>query len=553
MQALSVAISPAGVQFLAQRIVVSQLTSLLGTLGPADRTIPIPDFGTDVNGTAYWNVSIALTNGSLSGFAPAFTSLAQATPPAGVPGSRFTLVLTAPPFSAGYTWTENYRSNTCYTGGGCHGGSGPATMGYGPGFASMATTVVLAFVYDAPSATWDIDLVGTPVTAVTGAQANIPGSSILQNEDQRCFSSNVSDATADAVSRIDFGGLVSTLFPPVLHSIPASGHLTADITFDFAVGDAGLTFPGQAGIAAGVTGAVTYKGTTYAGTPPAALPLPPPPPDAHHVQVYVSSYEVDALLWAFYEAGALTVTATPGDIPDPDALKCKTYALVPGFKPYAALGMTAHITPKAAPTVTFGDTWLLTQAVEDVLRTKLPADVFAKVDSTGMLGNVYVDRARLEADLTANAVAPTWFATIESAAHAGNLVVVQDLLLHLTIDTPQAPHPTLEFEVQRTDILSGLSLGVAGTAQTMQFVPATAGFTATFVATTIPGFDTHDFADMIWPTVGEPEYELTMAALGKAGVPVPIMTGFEFVFEEAVVSVQEGYVSVLANVRVSGS
>ena len=40
--------------------------------------------------------------------------------------------------------------------------------------------------------------------------------------------------------------------------------------------------------------------------------------------------------------------------------------------------------------------------------------------------------------------------------------------------------------------------------------------------------------------------------MGQTSVPLPIVKGFQFLFEQAEVRNQEGYVSVLANVELEG-
>ena len=47
----------------------------------------------------------------------------------------------------------------------------------------------------------------------------------------------------------------------------------------------------------------------------------------------------------------------------------------------------------------------------------------------------------------------------------------------------------------------------------------------------------------------EPMYAQALRDLGKRGVPLPIMQGSQFVFDHAQLSVQDGYISILANVE----
>ncbi|MCC7505555.1 MAG: hypothetical protein IT259_09645, partial [Saprospiraceae bacterium] len=46
----------------------------------------------------------------------------------------------------------------------------------------------------------------------------------------------------------------------------------------------------------------------------------------------------------------------------------------------------------------------------------------------------------------------------------------------------------------------------------------------------------------------EYNYAANLVKFGQEGVPLPIMKGFQFDFANAQLSLQEGYVSILANV-----
>ena len=343
------------------------------------------------------------------------------------------------------------------------------------------------------------------------------------------------------------------MFGSVLESIAASGKLTQDTTYDFAVGDAGLTFPDGEGLAIGITGTVKYNTETFPGTPPAGLPVPPPPADEHHLQLYVSSYEMDALYWAFWKAGDLNATVQAGDLQDPDILKCRTYEnSIRAFKPYAANTMEARIVPKSAPTTSFQKVWVVTHAALTLLQPQLPSDVYTLVDE--LQGNAYVALTDLQADLAS--IDPKWYAAIESATAAAGMVMTHDLEFVLTIQTAGAPQPNVVFDLARTDILQNLGLGRTGAAQTLTFGFVHVGYDATFVSSTVPNFAREEgaaFGISVWPVVGEPYYDEAVADVGKAGSPLPMMSGFSFRFADASVSIQEGYVSILAQVTGAGS
>jgi hypothetical protein len=269
--------------------------------------------------------------------------------------------------------------------------------------------------------------------------------------------------------------------------------------------------------------------------------------------VYVSDYELNALHWAYFQAGLLAVTVEAAQLQDPDVLKCKTYVpMIPAFKPYSAFAMQAKVVPKAAPVAAFELVYQLTDAVMNQLQQQLPSNVYQQL--SGLQGNAYAARADLESDLAAAGVAQTYYGTIETAAKSMGMVVTQNLEFTLTIENGVTPQPNLVFDLQRTDILQNLGLGqTAGGAQTLQYSFRRVSYAATFVSTTVPNFDKQDFGGLIWPVAGEPRYEDALAAMGKTGVPIPIMAGFQFVFQKAQLSIQQGYVSVLSQVAFKGT
>lgn len=546
MQAITVAIGPVGVTYFGHTLLASDLTGALGRLVPPSRSLTAPDFRKpEVGGYEdFSQIKINLSNGGFSGFAPAYGSLAQQA------GGQFQVTVSAANFDATYDWNESFHDNACSTGRFGHCTPFDKTAGpfsYRPHFAGLGIQIGLGFKYDQPSNAYDVTVSGLKALP-SGIVPNVPPGSVIQNEDAQCFTTHVSEATANAVAAIDFGTPIAALFGPLFKSIPASGHLTPDIAYDFSVGDSGLTFPGDQGLAIGVTGAVTYKGERYPGTPPPALPVPPAPTDANHLRAYVSSYEFDALNWAFFKAGLLAVTVNPDDLVDPDVLKVKNYAKIAAFKPYQAFAMQAHVAPRQAPTTSFQVVWEFSKQNMQLLKQQLPTTEFAKL--AGIDGNNYLTKADLEEDLGSAKVSTAQYATIERVTQAMGMVVRHDLDFKLTIQNGDPDPPNLVFELARTDLLGNLSLGVAGGAQTLKFDFYPVRAEATFVSTTVPKFDSKDFGGWIWPNAGEPAYDKLLADMGHGtGVPLPIMQGFHFLFENAQLSVQEGYVSVLAQVE----
>jgi LBP / BPI / CETP family, C-terminal domain len=467
-----------------------------------------------------------------------------------IAGGQFPLVLQAQNFSVAYKWHEAYHEYFCATGGrfpSCHGSDNVGDYDYIPGIGLLNTTVTLAFEFNSTTKTYDIKVKNTSGKAAN-VSANIPGRSVIQNEDTGCFTAKVSDATAAAVSTINFEKAIAAVIPPLLKSIAGSGDLTPDIHYDFGLGDSGLTFPADnKGIKIGVTGKVRYKDQEYPGAPPPPVPVPPPPLDANHVNVYVSDYEINALHWAYFQAGLLNITITPSQLPDPDVLKVKTYVgLIPELKPYAAFAMNATVSPKEPPVAKFQEVYEFTTDAMALLNQQLPSDVYQMI--LNIEGNGYVSKEDLEGDLAALEVPTQWNETIERATKAMGMVTRQDIKFTLIIQNGAPQQPDIVFSVIRTDILTNLGLGITNNAQTMKYRFKKVKSEATFISSTIPRFPGNKFADIIWPIAGEMRYSETLNKLGDIGVPIPIMQGFRFLFDNAKLSIQSGFVSILAEV-----
>ncbi|KJV06544.1 hypothetical protein [Methylocucumis oryzae] len=337
MQAITIAIGKTGINFFAQQLVAKELVNLLSQLRPPNKTINIGRI--DILYSTADNIVINLTNGTLVNFTPAFESVTQNS------GGNFPLVMQAVNFNAQYAWEETYSYTHCTFIAGvgviC---DNPVNKDnkftYTPSFSSLTVNVPLQFEYDNQSQTWSI-VAGTTTGNAVSSSANIPSDSIIQEENQECFSSHASDATASALSAIDFSSSLNTLITGNLASIPASGNLGDGMVYDFSLGDSGLLFPNNDGIQMGVKGGASYNGTAFSGANPPSLPLPIPPADSdtsHHLNMYVSNYEVDALNWVYFEAGKLNLLIKPEDLPDAQLLKVSSYTTYePRFSPMLPL------------------------------------------------------------------------------------------------------------------------------------------------------------------------------------------------------------------------
>lgn len=278
------------------------------------------------------------------------------------------------------------------------------------------------------------------------------------------------------------------------------------------------------------------------------MPAPLADSDSHHLNMYVSNYEIDALNWAYYKAGKLNLNITPQDLTDPSVLDVSQYtSMEPALAPYSAFVMNAEITQNSAPVTSFQTAYVFTKTVMTYLQSQLPSDVYRLIQA--LPSNAFLTKASLDAFLTQATVPAQYFTSIEQAGQVAAMSLAQDIKFVLTIQNNQTPQPTIEFSVNRTDVLTNLALGMSkNNTQTMQFGFANADNTVKYIGSSIPGFNGAIFQEFTCNLIGESNYVSTLRNVGKTGVPLPIMEDFQFDFAGAQLSVQQGYVSILANV-----
>ncbi len=546
MQNITIAVGKTGVNFFSNSFLVNKILGLLNQLTPPDKTIPISYFHS--GGVFTWNdysgISVALSNGQLTSFQPVFQGLSQA-------GQIFTLIFQANNLNVSYVWLETFTATPVRSQGRppyiIYGSPQDESnkLNYNLSIQSLQISVTVQFIYNNTAQAWEIT-VGSVSPQLNGINASIPQGSILKSN---CGSDNIGPATEQAIETIDLATPVNALIKGILQTIPGSGDLGNGIVYDFSLGDFGLLFPNGDGIQMGVKGGASYNNTNFPGTLPAALPLPTVPADSdtHHLNMYVGGYELDALNWAFFQAGKLNTVVNPTDLPDPDVLKVKTYLnSEPSLKPYQAFVMQAHITQNTAPVTTFQTVYELGATAMENLKAQLPQNVYELL--SGLQGNNYVSQSALETDLKDATISSTYFSSIEQAAKSMGMVVTHNINYTLEIQNFQPTLPNIIFNIQRVDILGNLALGIGtNQAQTLQFQFNHASWQATFVSSTVSQFDGSYFPST-WNIVGEPRYDQLLATLGASGVPLPIMQGLQFDFGNTRLSINEGYVSILANV-----
>lgn len=550
MQAVTLAIGKAGIDFFAQHYLVSQLLELVKKLNPPDKTIPIQDFSINsaTSSDDYTRIRVALSKGSLSNFSPAFQKVVQGT------NGVFSLTFVANRFQVNYQWRETYNRRLCINsriGRNCADSDQSNQWPCTPQVGSLSIAVGIAFTYNSDKKQWDMTA-GKIAADAPNVQTNLPSDSILLQKPSVCASDHVTQVVTDAIDSIDFNTPINQLIKGVVGSIPGSGDLGNGIVYDFTMGDSGAVFPDNKGIQMGVKGGASYNSEVFSEKPEPSLPLPLPPADndTHHLNLYVANYEVDALYWAFFKAGRLDLVVNPQDLPNPSALYVSSYASWDqSLAPYSNYVMQAQISQHAAPLTSFQEAYLYHDAQMAVLKAQLPADVYQRIER--LPGNAFLTLNDLQAFLTTAKVPSNYFAQIAEVGKTPAMAVTQDLIFNLVIQAGDNPNPYIKFSVKRTDVMTGLKLGLSADkkAQTMQFGFSNANNAATFLDSSVPGFTGGlDFGGPLWHVTAEGLYADNLDKLGKTGVPLPIMQGFQFDFDNAQLSVQEGYVSILANV-----
>ena len=548
MQNITLSIGKAGIDFFIQQLLADRILALVGQLSPPDKSFHFDLFTVDGYSKAE-NINIQLTQGKMLGLEPVFQSIVQQ------PNGVFIFNLqTSGPFKAQYQWAEGYWWISCSVAVGiivCEPGRQiNNTYTYTPEFSQLYVGIPLAFSFNAAQQQWQF-AAGTATTKPVVAQPNIPGDSILNNQDQGFLSSWIAPATAEALASLDYAQLINNLLGGMIGSIPDSGNLGNDIVFDFSLGDSGLLFPNNDGIQIGVKGGATYKGTSFPGAPGPALPLPVPPADndPHHLNLFLSNYEFDALNWAFFQSGQLNAVVNADELPNPNILKVNTYVgMESALAPYKNFVMQARIVQNAAPATAFQTVYELNTTAIAALQQALPQNVYSLLDNN-LQGNNYVTQSALENDLSSIGIAASYFETIEKACQSMGVVVSHDIRYTLTIQNGQPDAPEIVFDVKRTDILANLVLGIGDNqCQTLQFSFQQVNWQSTFLSSTVPNFDGNKFP-ATWNVVGETEYVTLLQKLGATGVPLPMMNGLQFDFANAQISLNQGYVGILANVK----
>jgi hypothetical protein len=266
-------------------------------------------------------------------------------------------------------------------------------------------------------------------------------------------------------------------------------------------------------------------------------------------------------MWAFFSSGALSSTIGSGDLDadHSDVLTTGEYkgsALEIIWKTYPDKEMSAACTAKHEPTVTFEPVYQLTEDNLDKIKPPVTTDqVFAKLKKNAQ-NRICPDEAsffKLLTDVLGAADAAKYKVAIERAASRTlKCVVHKSTRVVLNVLDGGKTIPVITFDVDETDVLEDMQLGVAksGLTQTLKyaFVNLSHLTTTTFVSSPFPKVDSDHFA-YIWKHALHDAYKGVYEGVGKHGIALPRIEGFDFIAEHAAIALEQGYVSVLADVR----
>jgi hypothetical protein len=590
MQPVTVAISPTGIQYLLKSLLGDQIAQALHSNLKA-----APTYGFQPNGFSYYyddnkgnfyrndysNISVNISGGQFQNVSAVFSGGGQGPDD----NSQFTIAMTVSNVEADYPsgWNETYTlqpyKSVPVPGGAPYwapnGPSQPCNNTYNYSVNLPSLTIDAVFKLSVSGRSYELTYVQSSADA-GNPQPNIPGGSILNQQPGSCgdAGTHISAATVNQIDSMDYGSCVAAVLNPIFASIGESGQL-GPVTFDFlAPSDhkpTPLLFPSAGGIQIGAKGAVSANGTTYSPSAPTDLPFPPiptgtPPP---HVTYFVQDYEVNALFWGFFFAGVLKTSLSRGDIKDdPQALMTDTYqgtSLNTLWSHYKNRNMTADLTALVEPTVSFTNIY---QFTSDNL-AKVEQDVggantqYGK-DIAQLTPGTYSGQAGLEQALNdQDSGLMPYAATIEQDIAVPGVVVAHMVRCVLNVEAtatdPPAP-AVITFDVPQTFVMQDLQLGPSSTGKTQSVIftfiqPLDIFPQPIFVSSTLPGVNNADFND-VW-TALRANWQQAFSAIGAAGLPLPRIPGFDFLFDQAAVTVNpavpgtDGYFSITTNLTYS--
>jgi len=578
MQPVTVAISPTGIQYLLKELLGHQIAlALQSNLEAPSYNFQPADFSFLPSGSSiendYSKISVNISGGEIEKFSPVFSGCVQGP---GGDNSQFAITMTVSNLVVNYPggWHEayTYQAYTWTRGGqkvkASSPDNGPHNNTYDYSVQLPTLTIQVTFQLSASSDGYKLTYSSSSADP-GNPNPNIPGGSILNQQSSVCgYGAHISDATKQQIAAMNWSGVLASSLDKIFASIGESGQL-GPVTFDFlAPGDTPLVFPSGGGIQIGAEGLVSVNGSAYPVTPPADLPFPPVPTGnpVPHATYLVQDYELDALCWGFFRAGVLKATLAHGDLSDPQALETETYrggSLNILAVTYPKSFMTADLQALQTPTVSFTTIYEFTDKSVAKIQQDLGSAVWDNYGSEIRQLNpgTYSSQAGLEQQLQAiDPTLMTYAAVIEQDTAVPGVVAQHTVQCVLNVLKVGGASPVITFDVAQTFAMQGLRLGLSSTGKTQSVIftfiqPEDIFPQPTFVSSTLKGVNSADFGD-VWNAL-RPNWQNTFSAIGTAGLPLPRIPGFDFLFDAAVITLKpavggvDGYISITTNFNYS--
>ena len=421
-------------------------------------------------------------------------------------------------------------------------------------FSFTISSITLTFsVKLTDSGQWSVSITNAKQSNISLGQLNIPSESVLKDPSSyHVVNSKIHDALVDAIKGENYAADLAKALNNALGTIPNSGSLTPSIVYQFYPSSA-PAYPAGGGIAVGISGQVLYKAQPYAG---AQVFISVPTIDtARDVSMNISTYELNALLWACYMNGDLHITATPANTGKAAILNTKYYkTLVPGlylFAPDSELDMVINATE--APLISVGPVYCITQNIYNTLKSTLDEDAYAKLK--GCVGWVYVTEDGFNKMLS-NLLTPDeyskYFSKLDTAAVSNGVIVATGFFVTVNVIKQGQSTLAFSFRVKRTDSLSRFQLATNPQSgkSTLNFLFSEASSNTTLEKRADEMIIDQKGLDIFW-SIFDGLVDICLAKIGNDGIAVPNIDGFYLSNPDPNVSIaadQGGYVSVATNI-----
>lgn len=409
---------------------------------------------------------------------------------------------------------------------------------------------------------WKVTVCNPQQNGVSVANVAVPSASELDGSVvARCIRGTINGIVDSKIASVDFAGKLGDTLNGVLGNIPNSGHLTSSIVYQFAP-SCSPTYPGENGMVLGITGAVRFNDTSYAGSP-VSIPLPTIDPDLD-VSLNVAAYELNALLWAAFLNGDFSLDLTPKSDSDSPTLNSDYYDVIwPALynfgqsKSEGGLPLQVSIEVAEAPTLTIAAAFQLSSGVY--------ASLQAKVD-TATYDNLYQMVGIIYYSATAVSEALSVYLTPAQVSQYGTVIVnaIVDAVGPPVLSAPLKVNaafnymfqgswqPLLSFSLNRSNLLSNLSLSnPSGNADVLGFHFIPQNDSISDVKVLEPALDGAAtlVLDVVWDLFSA-NLNIAIGAVGARGLPLPTFEGICLGSPNISLCVDNGgYIALSANIQ----